>query len=187
MTSGSKVCSVTNMPGDKFVATLNEAVTGTNGAVIPAGSAVVLEVASVSPAANAEEAHVALRVRAVVVNDKTYMVDASVTPTTRALLPSAASTAPWTSTAGCARRRRGCAPAGSASMRDCRGDPWPHDWAQRKGNRHRCGSGRGRRCRGVAHRGQMAGLSSRRRIAAANAQRAARDIIVSRSARSVST
>ena len=81
LTSGSKVCSGTNMPGDKMVATLNEAVTGTNGALIPAGSAVVLEVASVPPADSPENAQVAFRVRSIVVNDKTYTVDATVTPT----------------------------------------------------------------------------------------------------------
>jgi hypothetical protein len=37
LTSGSKVCSNTNLPGDKLVATLNETVTGTNGAIIPGG------------------------------------------------------------------------------------------------------------------------------------------------------
>jgi YMGG-like Gly-zipper len=80
LTSGSKVCSATNLPGDKLVATLNEAVTGTNGAVIPAGSTVVLEVTSVTASENAEAAQVAFRVRSVVVNDKTYNVDAAVTP-----------------------------------------------------------------------------------------------------------
>lgn len=80
LTSGSKVCSATNLPGDKLVATLNEAVTGTNGAVIPAGSTVVLEVTSVTAGENAEAAQVAFRVRSVVVNDKTYNVDAAVTP-----------------------------------------------------------------------------------------------------------
>ena len=80
LTSGSKVCSNTNLPGDKLVATLNETVTGSNGAVIPAGSTVVLEVASVTPGENAESAQIAFRVRSVVVNDKTYNVDATVTP-----------------------------------------------------------------------------------------------------------
>jgi hypothetical protein len=80
LTSGSKVCSNTNMPGDKLVATLNETVTGTNGAIIPAGSTVVLEITSVTPGENAESAQVGFRVRSVVVNDKTYHVDANVTP-----------------------------------------------------------------------------------------------------------
>jgi len=81
LTSGSRVCSGTNMPGDKMVATLNEAIVGTNGAVLPAGSAVVLEVAQVPPADSPENAQVTFRVRSVVVNDKTYNVDATVTPT----------------------------------------------------------------------------------------------------------
>ena len=81
LTSGSKVCSSTNLPGDKIVATLNSEITGTNGAVIPAGSTVVLEVASVTPGENAETAQMQLRVRSVIVNDKTYNVDATITPT----------------------------------------------------------------------------------------------------------
>jgi len=80
LTSGTKVCSSTNLPGDKLVATLNDAVTGTNGAVIPAGSTVVLEVASVTSGENADAAQVVFRVRSVVVNDKTYTVDGSIAP-----------------------------------------------------------------------------------------------------------
>jgi hypothetical protein len=80
LTSGSKVCTGTNLPGDKLVATVNEAVTGSNGAVIPAGSSVVLEIASVTPGANGEAAQMTFRVRSVVVNDKTYNVAADVTP-----------------------------------------------------------------------------------------------------------
>jgi hypothetical protein len=82
LTSGSKVCTSTNLPGDKLVATVNEAVTGANGAVIPAGSSVVLEVASVSPGDNGQNAQITFRVRSVVVNDKTYNVAAEVTPLT---------------------------------------------------------------------------------------------------------
>jgi hypothetical protein len=82
LTSGSKVCSSTNLPGDKIVATLNSEITGSNGAVIPAGSTVVLEIASVTPGQSAETAQMQLRVRSVIVNDKTYNVDASITPTT---------------------------------------------------------------------------------------------------------
>src|SRR5262249_8068182 len=46
LTSGAKVCSQSNQPGDKIVATLNTALTGTNGKEIPAGSTVVLELAT---------------------------------------------------------------------------------------------------------------------------------------------
>ena len=82
LTSGSKVCTSTNLPCDKLVATVNEAVTGSNGAVIPAGSSVVLEVASVTPGNNGQSAQITFRVRSVVVNDKTYNVAAEVTPLT---------------------------------------------------------------------------------------------------------
>jgi hypothetical protein len=74
LTSGSKVCTNSNMPGDKIVATLNSPVTGSNGAVIPAGANVVLEVASASAGQNGENPHITFRVRSIVVNDKTYSV-----------------------------------------------------------------------------------------------------------------
>jgi hypothetical protein len=80
LTSGSKVCTGTNLPGDKLVATVNESVIGSNGAVIPAGSSVVLEVASVTPGDNGQNAQITFRVRSVLVNDKTYTVAAEVTP-----------------------------------------------------------------------------------------------------------
>src|SRR5690242_2499751 len=54
LTNGTKVCT-SNVPGDKIVATLNESVTGSNGAVIPSGSTVVLEVASVTPGENGND------------------------------------------------------------------------------------------------------------------------------------
>lgn len=78
LTSGSKVCT-TNEVGDKLVATLNSPVTGTNGAMIPAGSSVVLEVAAVDPGQNGENASITFRVRSVVVGDKQYNVAADVT------------------------------------------------------------------------------------------------------------
>jgi hypothetical protein len=79
LTNGTKVCT-SNVPGDKIVATLNEPVTGTNGAVIPSGSTVVLEVASTSQGENGSEPKIALRVKSVVVSDKTYSVSGDVTP-----------------------------------------------------------------------------------------------------------
>jgi hypothetical protein len=78
LTSGSKVCT-SNLPGDKLVATVNSAITGANGAIIPAGSQVVLEVASVTPAQSGD-APITFRVRAIVVNDKTYTVAAEIAP-----------------------------------------------------------------------------------------------------------
>ena len=80
LTSGAKVCT-TNLPGDKLIATVDDAVTGSNGAVIPAGSTVVLEVASVTPGDNADNAQITFRVRSVEVNGKDFPADATVTPT----------------------------------------------------------------------------------------------------------
>ncbi len=79
LTNGTKVCT-SNVPGDKIVATLNEPVTGSNGAVIPSGSTVVLEVASTSGGDNGTDPKIALRVKSVVVSDKTYSVSGDVTP-----------------------------------------------------------------------------------------------------------
>jgi hypothetical protein len=79
LTSGSKICS-TSLPGEKFVATVNSPVTGSNGAVIPAGATVVLEVATARQGENADNAQMTFRVRAIVVGDKTYNVAADVAP-----------------------------------------------------------------------------------------------------------
>jgi hypothetical protein len=78
MTSTSRVCTNTNRPGDKMVATVNSPITGSNGAVIPAGTPVVLEVASVTEGSTAEGAQITFRVRSVVVDDKTYEAAADV-------------------------------------------------------------------------------------------------------------
>src|SRR5262249_47555475 len=40
LTGGSKVCTTSNQPGDKLVATLNTPLVGTNGKTIPTGSTV---------------------------------------------------------------------------------------------------------------------------------------------------
>jgi hypothetical protein len=80
LTMGDRVCTNTNRPGDKLVATVNTAVMGSNGAVIPVGSTIVLEVASVTPGSSPETAQITFRVRSVVLNDQTYDVNAEVTP-----------------------------------------------------------------------------------------------------------
>jgi hypothetical protein len=80
LTTTSKVCTSSNMPGDKLAATLNDAVTGPNGGVIPAGSTVVLEVASANTGKNADDVQLTFRVRAIVVNDKAYDIAGDVQP-----------------------------------------------------------------------------------------------------------
>ena len=52
LASQQKVCTNTNKVGDRFTATVSEAVTGSNGAVIPAGATAVLEVTSLKKSEN---------------------------------------------------------------------------------------------------------------------------------------
>ena len=60
LTAGSKVCTSSNQPGDKLVATLNSPLTGTNGKEIPAGSTVVLEVASAAAGPSSDSVTIAI-------------------------------------------------------------------------------------------------------------------------------
>ena len=71
------ICT-TNLPGDKIVATLTEPVTGENGAYLPAGTTVVLEVVSVTPGETPESAQISLRVRSIDINEQPTPVDANV-------------------------------------------------------------------------------------------------------------
>jgi len=75
----SRACMSTSKPGDRLVGTVNTAVVGTGGATIPAGSSVVLEVASVDQATATDSAEIALRVKSVIVNDSSYPVSGDVT------------------------------------------------------------------------------------------------------------
>ena len=61
---GSRVCT-SNKVGDKFIATLNESVVGSNGAAIPAGTRAVVEVASVTPGTDGGDARIVFRVRTI--------------------------------------------------------------------------------------------------------------------------
>ncbi|MEO5568202.1 MAG: glycine zipper 2TM domain-containing protein [Gemmatimonadaceae bacterium] len=73
LASQQRICTSSNRPGDRFVATLTNPVTGTNGAVIPAGSSVILEVVAVSPGtSNGSDASVRLAVHSVEFNGRSY-------------------------------------------------------------------------------------------------------------------
>lgn len=50
-TTNSPICSLTQRPGDRFVVTLGNSVTGPDGAVLPQGSPVLVELARVDSAA----------------------------------------------------------------------------------------------------------------------------------------
>lgn len=79
MTTNARVCLATALAGDKYTATVSSTTVGSNGAVIPAGSTVVLEVASVDRADPIESSRIQFRVRAIDVNGEPEQVDGDVT------------------------------------------------------------------------------------------------------------
>lgn len=79
LVADSRVCTGTARPGDKLVARLASAVTGTNGAVFPAGSQAVIEVAQVST--EDENPRIAFRVKSIIVGSETYPASGDVVPT----------------------------------------------------------------------------------------------------------
>ena len=78
LASGSKVCTNTNHVGDRFNASLTNAVTGSNGAVIPAGATAVVEVTELKRSENAND-NVVMGFRVVSVNfgGHTYPISAT--------------------------------------------------------------------------------------------------------------
>lgn len=72
LTTSARVCTVSGRPGDKLTATLQEAVRGEGGAVIPAGATVVLEVASVEPGEPAEAGRITFRVRSLDIDERAH-------------------------------------------------------------------------------------------------------------------
>jgi hypothetical protein len=80
LTSGERVCTNTHKPGDKFTATVSEAVMGSDGAVIPAGSRAVVQVTSVDQSENVNDpARIGLVVQQIVVGGTAYPIDATIT------------------------------------------------------------------------------------------------------------
>jgi hypothetical protein len=78
--SGERVCTNTHKPGDRFTATVNSAVQGSNGAVIPAGATAVVVVTSVERSENVNDpARLGLLVQSVRFEGKTYPIDATIT------------------------------------------------------------------------------------------------------------
>jgi len=78
MTTNAKVCAATALAGDKYTAVVTEPTVGSNGAVIPAGSTVVIEVASVDHADPIESSRIQFRVRSLDVNGEARPVDGTV-------------------------------------------------------------------------------------------------------------
>lgn len=76
LTSDSRVCT-SSRPGDKITGTVSETVYGSDGARIPRGSVVVLEVASVTPGDPPENSRITFRVRAISVDGTSYPASGS--------------------------------------------------------------------------------------------------------------
>jgi len=74
LASQQRICTTTNRPGDRFVATVTRPVVGSNGALIPGGSSVILEVASVST----DNGSMTLSVHSVEFNGMSYPVSGEV-------------------------------------------------------------------------------------------------------------
>jgi hypothetical protein len=78
MTINGRVCTNTALAGDKFTATVTTSTIGSNGAMIPAGATVVLEVASVDRADPIENSRIEFRVRTIDVNGSARQADGDV-------------------------------------------------------------------------------------------------------------
>jgi len=79
MTSNDKVCTNTNKPGDKFSATVSDAVVGSNGATIPAGSKVLMQVADLQRSGNATKSiQMTFSVQSVAIGNTTYPLSAQI-------------------------------------------------------------------------------------------------------------
>jgi hypothetical protein len=79
LASNSKVCTNTNQVNDNFTAVTTEAISGSNGVAIPAGSMVNFTITELKRSENARDAvRVGVRVNSIVVNGKTYPVEATV-------------------------------------------------------------------------------------------------------------
>jgi hypothetical protein len=78
LASGSRVCTNTNHVGDRFNASVSDAVVGSNGAVIPAGATATVEVTELKRSENAND-NVVMGFRVVSVNfgGHTYPVSAT--------------------------------------------------------------------------------------------------------------
>jgi hypothetical protein len=78
LASNRKVCTNTNQVGDRFTASLNEAVTGTNGATIPAGATATVELTELDRSENAnDKIKMSFRVVSVSYGGRSYAVDAT--------------------------------------------------------------------------------------------------------------
>jgi hypothetical protein len=79
LASASKICTNTNAIGDNVSATTTEAISGTNGAAIPAGATVNMTVTNLKRSENVNDKIIMeFRVTSIVFGGKTYPIEASV-------------------------------------------------------------------------------------------------------------
>ncbi len=80
LTSNERVCTNTHSAGDRFTAVVAQPVTGSNGAVIPAGARAVVQVTSVRRSGSAgEPIQMGFVVQNVTYEGRTYPIDGSIT------------------------------------------------------------------------------------------------------------
>src|SRR6185312_2222906 len=79
LTSNSRICTNTNHVGETVTATVANAVTGSNGAVIPAGAKAALEITQLKRSENVkDDIQMSFRVKSISFGGHTYPVTASV-------------------------------------------------------------------------------------------------------------
>lgn len=78
LASNRRVCTNTNQVGDRFTASLTDAVTGSNGATIPAGATATVEVTELDRSENVnDKIRMSFRVVSVNYGGRTYALDAT--------------------------------------------------------------------------------------------------------------
>jgi hypothetical protein len=79
LTSTERVCTNTNHVGDKFTATVNQAVTGSNGVSIPSGAKAVIEVSQLKQSGKTGDAiQMTFNVTNLTWGDKSFPIDATI-------------------------------------------------------------------------------------------------------------
>lgn len=80
LASNSRICTNTNRVGQRFSATVSNSVTGSNGAVIPAGATATVEITELKRSENANDPiRMGFRVVSVTFGGRTYPLDATTT------------------------------------------------------------------------------------------------------------
>jgi hypothetical protein len=81
LATAGDVCTNTNKVGDTFTATLNQGVTGTNGAAIPAGAVVTFSITGLSRSEGVgDKIEMVFAPKSVSFGGKTYPIEAALTP-----------------------------------------------------------------------------------------------------------